>query len=218
MKPRERLLHHGAAALSDAELVAILLRTGVSDRTVVDLAQDILDLREGLCGLFDMNVQELMGIRGVGQAKATALAAVMELSRRYFQQKLKRNDSWFQSPEEVFQYLRHHIRHDGSERFCVFFLNPQGSLLKFETMFRGNHSSAPVFVSEIMKEALRLNASDLIVAHNHPSGELTPSPEDRRLTERLKSATNMLDMVLRDHIIFSSESFRSMAEYGDLTS
>lgn len=217
MKPRERLLQHGAAALSDAELVAILLRTGVSDRSVVDLARDILDERDGLCGLFDMDVKDLLAIRGLGNAKATALAAVMELSRRYFRHKLNRNDNRFQSPEEVFQYLRHHVVHDGSERFCVLFLNPQGALLKFESMFRGNHSAAPVFVSEIMKEALRLGASDLIVAHNHPSGELTPSPEDRRLTDRLKSASLMLDMVLRDHIIFSSDGYRSMAEHGDLS-
>ena len=143
-------------------------------------------------------------------------SAVLELARRYYVGKLNRNSNRFQSPEHVFEYLRHSIPHDGSERFCALFLDPQGRLIRMDEMFRGNHSAAPVFVSEIMKRALLLGASDLIVAHNHPSGNTAPSEEDRRLTRRLRSAADMLDICLRDHVVFSSEGYQSMAETGDL--
>ena len=216
MKPRERLLDRGPQSLTDQELIAILLRTGVSDQDVVSLAESLLSDCGGLSGLFDMSVQDMLQVRGIGEAKATSLAAVMELARRYFVSKLNRNDNRFHSPDHVYQYLRHAIPHDGSERFCVLFLDPQGRLIQMDEMFRGNHSAAPVFVSEIMKRCLTLGASDMIVAHNHPSGNTTPSPEDRRLTERLQQAARLLDISVRDHVIFSVDGYRSMAEAGEL--
>ncbi len=216
MKPRERLLALGANSLTDGELVAILLRTGTREQSVVDMADTILHETGGIHGLFEKDIGQLMAIRGVGAAKATALATVMELSRRYFKSKLKCNQNRFQSPEEVYEYLRTHMAHDGSERFCVLFLDPHGSLIEMQEMFRGNHSAAPVFVSEIMKQCLALGASDLIVAHNHPSGNTSPSPEDRRLTARLLKAAALLDIHLRDHLIITVDGYRSMAETGEM--
>ncbi|MCK5879432.1 MAG: DNA repair protein RadC [Holophagae bacterium] len=216
MKPRERLLALGPKTLTDGELVAILLRTGIRGKGVVELAEDLVTQNAGLSGLFDRSVDNLLSVKGLGKAKVATLAAVMELSRRYYESQLTMRDNRFSAPCEVHAFLKSHVPNDGSERFYVLFLDSQGALIEFELMFRGNHSAAPVFISEILKKALKLEAASLIVAHNHPSGNLTPSREDLQITKKLNQACRLTELTLQDHLIFSPVKFVSLAERGEL--
>ncbi len=216
MKPRERLLELGPEALTDGELVAILLRTGVSGKGVVELSDELLSGGGGLSVLFDRTIDELLAVKGLGKAKVATLAAVMELARRYYDSLLINRENRFSSPEDVHSFLKSRVSHDGSERFYVLFLDSQGALIEFEQMFRGNHSAAPVFVSEILKKALKLEAAAIIVAHNHPSGNLAPSREDLQITKKLNQACRLIELNLRDHLIFSPVGFVSLAERGEL--
>ena len=154
MKPRERLLALGPKTLTDGELVAILLRTGIRGKGVVELAEDLVTENAGLSGLFDRSVDNLLSVKGLGKAKVATLAAVMELSRRYYESQLTMRDNRFSAPCDVHAFLKSHVPNDGSERFYVLFLDSQGALIEFELMFRGNHSAAPVFISEILKKAI----------------------------------------------------------------
>ncbi|NOY23653.1 MAG: JAB domain-containing protein [Acidobacteria bacterium] len=216
MKPRERLLELGPKALTDGELVAILLRTGVSGKGVVELSDELLSGGGGLSVLFDRTIDELLAVKGLGKAKVATLVAVMELARRYYDSLLINRENRFSSPEDVHSFLKSRVSHDGSERFYVLFLDSQGALIEFEQMFRGNHSAAPVFVSEILKKALKLEAAAIIVAHNHPSGNLAPSREDLQITKKLNQACRLIELNLQDHLIFSHVGFVSLAERGEL--
>ncbi len=216
MKPRERLLALGPEALTDGELVAILMRTGRTGKGVVEFSEELVADSGGLSVLFDRSVESLLAVKGLGKAKTATLAAVMELSRRYYESQLKFRENRFTSPKEVYAFLRGHFPVDGSERFYVLFLDSQGALIEFEQMFRGNHSAAPVFISEILKKALKLDAVSIIVAHNHPSGNLSPSREDLLITKKLNQACRLVELSLRDHLIFSPAGFISLAERGEL--
>jgi len=216
VKPRERLLDLGAHALTDGELVAILLRTGVSGKGVVELSNELVSAGGGLSALFDRTVEELLDVKGLGKAKVATLLAVMELARRYYESQLACRENRFLSPEDAHGFLKSHMPSDGSERFYVLFLDSQGALIDFEQMFRGNHSAAPVFVSEILKKALKLEAASIIVAHNHPSGNLSPSREDLQITKKLNQACRLMELTLQDHLIFSPMGFVSLAERGEL--
>lgn len=210
------MLELGPEALTDGELVAILMRTGTRGKGVVELAEELVNESGGLSELFDRGVESLLMVKGLGKAKVATLAAVMELSRRYYESQLKLRENRFTSPKDVHTFLKGRVLTDGSERFYVLFLDSQGALIEFEQMFRGNHSAAPVFISEIMKKALKLEAASIIVAHNHPSGNLAPSREDLLVTKKLNQACKLMELALRDHLIFSPVEFVSLAERGEL--
>lgn len=214
MKPRERMALLGVESLNDAELIAILLRTGTKDESVVEFSDSIIRKFGGLSSLLESNLNELKKIKGLGNAKSSTLSAVMELAKRYYMSKLIENNFKFTSPNDTFNYLKTRITHDGSEHFCVLFLNNSNQLIEFKEMFKGNNRQAPVFISEILRYALKVNASSIIASHNHPSGNITPSEEDIKLTEKLSTACNIIGINLLDHIIFSSTGHTSLSEIG----
>ena len=214
-RPREKMLARGPAALSDSELLALLLRTGVAGKNVLHLAQDMLDAHGGLRGLLQAPAVQLQGIKGMGAAKLCQLQAVLELTRRALAQELAQKPA-LQSPQAVRQYLQLHLQHKTHEVFCVLFLNNQHELLACEEMFRGSLSQAQVYPREVATRALQLGAQALIVAHNHPSGSAAVSQADLQITTQLKQALALIDVRLLDHIIIADIATHSMAEHGQI--
>jgi DNA repair protein RadC len=214
-RPREKLLAHGAAALADAELVALLLRTGVRGRSVLQLAQHMLDAFGGLAGLLQAGPQALGRIKGLGPAKRAELAAVVELARRALAQRLAERPV-FDAPQRVKDYLRLQLGHLGHEVFAVLFLDAQHRLLALEPMFRGTLTQTSVYPREVVKRALELHAAAVILAHNHPSGIAEPSRADEWLTRSLAAALQLVDVRVLDHLVIGQSEVVSFAERGML--
>ena len=199
-RPRERLIHCGADVLSDAELLAILLRTGVHGCSVVELSRHLLSHTGGIRKLLTMSVQVFSQMHGMGEAKYAQLQASLEIGKRVLQQSLQKQTQ-FSGSEQTKDYLRLQLRDKPYEVFAVLFLDSRHQLLGFEEMFRGTINGAAVSIREVVKEALKINAASLIVAHNHPSGVAEPSQADKQLTVRLADALDLVDVKLIDHII-----------------
>ena len=215
-RPREKLLSHGATALSDVELLALLLRTGIAGKSVLHLAQELLDRFGGLAGLLHTHVNDLKSVKGLGgSAKRAELAAVVELARRALAQQLQRHDI-FQSPQCVKQYLQLHLAAKPYEVFAVLFLDAQHRLLAMEEMFRGTLSETSVYPREVLLRALHHQAAALVLAHNHPSGCAQASRADEALTQTLRSALALVQVRVLDHIIVGPGFATSMAESGQL--
>ena len=212
-RPREKLLSRGAAALSDAELLAIFLRTGIAGITAVDLARDLLNRFGGLRQLLDANQRDFCTAKGLGSAKFAQLQAVLEMARRHLQQQLQRGDA-LTSPALTRQYLQVQLRDQPHEVFAALYLDSQHRVLAFEPLFRGTLDSASVYPREVVKRCLAHNAGAIIVAHNHPSGVAEPSQSDRRITERLRDALALVDIRLLDHIVVGDGETVSLAERG----
>ncbi len=212
-RPREKLLKLGAASLSDAELLAIFLRTGVQGRSAVDLARHLLARFGGLRGLLEAGQQCFSKELGLGPAKFAQLQAVMEMARRHLGEVLYRATA-LESPAVVRAYLQAQLRHEKHEVFACLFLDTKHRPLTFETLFRGTIDSATVYPREIVKRALAHNAAALILCHNHPSGNPEPSPADIRLTHQLTRALEMIDVRVLDHFIIGDGEPLSMREHG----
>jgi DNA repair protein RadC len=212
-RPREKLLALGPAALADAELIALLLRTGVKGTSVLQLAQGLLDGFGGLTGLLHTGPADLNHIKGLGPAKRAEMAAVMELARRSLSQQLARRPV-FESPQQVKDYARMQLAQLGHEVFAVMFLNAQHQLLQWNEMFRGTLTQTSVYPREVVKRALALNACAVILVHNHPSGHAEPSRADEFLTQTLKSALQLVDVRVLDHLVVGHADVVSFAERG----
>ncbi len=212
-RPREKLLTRGPAALADAELIALLLRTGLRGTSVLQLAQQLLDAFGGLQGLLQASATDLKCIKGLGPAKRAEITAVMELARRSLAQQLAER-TVLSSPQQVKDFLRLQLAHEGHEVFAVMFLDVQNQLLQFEPMFRGTLSQASVYPREVVKRALALQASAVILAHNHPSGIAEPSRADEFLTQSLKQALALIDVRVIDHLVVGADQAISFAERG----
>lgn len=204
-RPRERLLKRGAAALSDAELLAILLRVGTRGRSAVDLARMLLEHFGSLTRLFNASADEFTAIPGMGSAKSVQFQAVLELARRALQEELSRRDL-FATPEAVRDWLRLHLSHLPHEAFVALWLDAQNRLIAYDELFRGTLTQTSVYPREVVKAALRNNAAAVILAHNHPSGVAEPSQADSLLTASLKSALGLLDVKLLDHFIVAGNA------------
>ena len=214
MRPREKILSLGPASLTDVELLALLLRTGVSGKNVFDIAHDLLKGFRGFAGLIHANAQELKTFKGMaGTAKRAQLIAVLEIARRALTQELRENEV-MHSPTVVKQYLQLELAQLKHEVFAVLFLDAQNRLLSYQPMFRGSLSQAMVYPREVAKTALTLGANGVVLAHNHPSGSVRPSKEDIELTKTLQEALGVIDVAVRDHIIVAQGKFFSMAEEG----
>ena len=212
-RPREKLLQRGPTALSDAELLALLLRTGVQGKNVIQLAQELVDKFGGIAGLLHSGAKALEDVKGLGPAKRAELMAVVELARRALAQELKERPL-FDSPTAVAQYLQLHLGHKPHEVFAVLFLDSQHRLLALEELFRGTLSKTSVYPREVVLRALHHHAAAVVLAHNHPSGEATPSQADQTLTQTLKAALGLVDVRVLDHFIVTAHACRSMAEIG----
>ena len=212
-RPCEKLLASGAAALADAELVALLLRTGFKGVSVLQLAQHLLDHFGGLAGLLHAQANDLKAIKGLGPAKRAELAAVIELARRALAQELSHRPV-FDAPAKVKDYLKLQLGERGHEVFAVLFLDARSRLLKFEEMFRGTLTQTSVYPREIVKRALALHAASVILAHNHPSGAAEPSKADEYLTQTLRNALRLVDVNVLDHFVVGADEVISFAERG----
>ena len=212
-RPREKLLANGAAALADAELIALLLRTGLKGISVLQLAQQMLDRFGGIQGLLHARSDDLKAIKGLGPAKRAEIAAVIELARRALLQELEARPV-FDSPAKVKDYLKLQLGSRRHEVFAVMFLDAQTRLLKLEEMFRGTLTQTSVYPREVVKRALDLHAASVILAHNHPSGAAQPSKADEYLTQTLSAALKLVDVRVLDHFVVGENEVISFAERG----
>jgi len=212
-RPREKLLARGPQALADAELLALLLRTGIQGTSVLQLAQQILDRFGGWAGLLATGVQDLGKVKGLGPAKRAEIAAVLEIARRSLNQRLVEKPA-MSDVDSVKTYLRLHLGGLGQEVFAVLFLDAQLKLIAMETLFHGSLSHTTVHPREVVKRALALGAGAAILAHNHPSGVAEPSRADELLTKHLSQALALVDVRVVDHFIVGAGEVVSFAERG----
>ncbi len=213
-RPREKLLARGPAALADAELLALLLRTGTAGTGVLGLAQQVIDGCGGFAGLLQPEAQAgLAAIKGLGPAKQAELLAVAEIARRAVEQPLRERDV-FDSPKSVKDYLVLQLDGHSQELFGAMFLDGQHRLIRFEVMFTGTLTQTSVYPREVVRHALRLNAAAVVLAHNHPSGVAEPSRADEFLTQTLASALKLVDVRVLDHIVVGRGQTVSLAERG----
>lgn len=212
-RPRERLLRQGPSALSDAELLAIFLRVGLPGKTAVDLARELIAHFGSLAGLFSASEDVFCAVKGMGAAKYAQLQAVIELARRALGEKMRQADA-LTSPQSVRDYLRLTLSHLPHEVFVTVFLTAQNRVIAVEEIFRGTLMQTSVYPREIVKRALAHNAASVILAHNHPSGEPSPSDADRMLTRALAEALALVDVRVLDHFIVAPGATLSFAEQG----
>jgi DNA repair protein RadC len=212
-RPREKLLAQGSGALVDVELIALLLRSGFKGTPVLQLAQNLLDQFGGLHGLLQAQPADLKRVKGLGPAKRAEIAAVMELARRAMAQALT-SQPVLSSPEHLKTYMQLQLGSHAREVFAVLFLDAQSRLIAFEEMFQGTVNQTSVYPREVVKRALALNASRVILAHNHPSGTLEPSRADEFITQALQKALALIDVDVMDHLIVSRHDVLSFSERG----
>src|SRR5262245_1063432 len=211
-RPRERLLAQGATVLSDAELVAVLLRTGVRGKSAVELARELLEKFDGITKLLNAG-QQLARVKGLGPAKTAQLAAALELARRSAQETI-REAKLLTSPGAVRDYLRIAIGGRPYEVFVCIWLDAQHRVIKFDEPFRGTLTQTSVYPREVVKMALQTNAAAVIFAHNHPSGVAQPSQADELLTHNLRDALALIEVKVLDHFIIAGNQAISFAERG----
>ena len=213
MRPREKLLARGGAALSDIELLALLLRTGLPGKGVFDLAEQVLREFKGFGGLLQAQASDLQRIKGLGPAKRAEIAAVLEIARRALAQPL-RAAPVFDAPQQVKDYIALQLGSRMQEVFMVLFLDGQHRLLHTEEMFHGTLTQTSVYPREVVRQALKHNAGAVVLAHNHPSGVAEPSRADEYLTQTLKSALQLVDVRVLDHLVVGQGTVVSFAERG----
>jgi DNA repair protein RadC len=212
-RPREKLLQRGVSSLSDAELLAIFLRTGVVGRSAVDLARDLLTRFGSLTRMFAAGEAEFCEMHGMGQAKYVQLQAVLEMSRRALKEEMQRGDA-LNSPRAVRDYLQLLLGGRQQEVFMVLFLDTQHRVIAAEELFHGTLGQTSVYPREVVKRVLAHNAAAVILAHNHPSGIAEPSQSDRLLTDALKQALSLVDVRVLDHFVIGTGRTLSFAESG----
>lgn len=212
-RPRERLLAHGPSALTDAELIAVVLGVGNGGVSALDVARNLLGRHRGLSGLFGTPVAKLASSDGIGPAKAAKLKAGVELARRLLREEMMQGDA-LTSPEAVRDYLRLTLASLPHEAFVVLFLDSQHRLLAADELFRGTLAQTSVYPREVVKAALARNAAAVIFAHNHPSGVAEPSRADELLTQALKQALALVDIRTLDHFVVAGHRVVSFAERG----
>jgi DNA repair protein RadC len=212
-RPREKLIELGAEALSDAELMAIFLRVGVSGKTAVDLARDLLSQFGSLNGVFAANEKQVSQVHGMGSSKYAQLQAVFEMSRRALNEQMQLKDI-LSSPQQVRDYLVLKLANQLKEVFLVLFLDAQNRLVATEEMFSGTLTQTSVYPREVVKRALHYNAASVMFAHNHPSGIAKQSRADEMITQELKKALALVDVRVLDHFIVAGNQTLSFVEVG----
>ncbi len=224
-RPREKLLARGPSALSDAELLALLLRTGIAGKGVLQMADELLQIQGnrlvdgprsgfgGIAGLLNATPDDLKKVKGLGPAKRAEILAVLELARRAVAQRLQER-TVLADPAAVKQFLQLNLAHRKHEVFMVCFLDAQNKLIEAEELFQGTLSQTSVYPREVVLKALHHHAAAVVLAHNHPSGSVQPSPADVALTQTLRAALGLIDVRVLDHIIVGPGQALSMAEQG----
>lgn len=211
MMPREKLLQQGVESLNDQELLAIFLRTGIKGTPVMELSANVLTEFGSLRGLLTAPLEEFCQVRGLGQTQYIQLQATKEMTKRYLSQQMQANET-INDPYVAIMYFQSELEHWEREVFMVLFLDNQNRLIRTEKMFFGTINQASVHPREVIKAALKCNAAAIIIAHNHPSGECTPSEADRHLTRRIEMACGLVDIRFVDHIIVGKGDYFSFEE------
>ncbi len=214
-RPRERLLQHGAAGLSDAEVLAILLGHGLIGTSAVELGRILMQRFGGLRGILNANPSDLHKVKGIGMAKIAVLLAARECGKRYLKERL-RPGATISSPSDSREFLLASLRDRPHEVFCCLFLDNRHRVLAFDELFRGTIDTAAVYPREIVKQALSRNAAAVILAHNHPSGVAEPSQSDQLITRRIRDALDLVDVRLLDHFVIGDNNCVSLASRGML--
>lgn len=212
-RPRERMQQFGAHALSNAELLAILLRTGTIAESAVRLAQRLLVESGGIRSLVDMSTDQLMGIKGIGPAKALQIQAGIELGRRLARSTMNETVT-VRTPEDAAKYMMEDLRYLQKEHFVCLFLNTKNHIIGQETLSMGSLNASIVHPREVFRAAIKRSSASIICLHNHPSGDPTPSPEDIQLTKRLIDAGELIGIEVLDHIVIGDQKFVSLKEQG----
>lgn len=212
-RPREKLLEQGAQALSDSELLAIFLRTGINGITAVDLARQIIEQTGGLRGLMTLTSQQICEIKGLGTATAATLLACLEISQRVLKEDLQRGQP-LSRPKDVYAYLDSKLRHRKREIFAIIYLDCRHRVIAYDELFVGTLSGAPVYPREVVAAVLHHHAAAVILTHNHPSGIAEPSECDRQITIRLRDALKLIDVSLLDHLVIGDGEYVSLSEQG----
>ena len=211
-RPRDKLLNKGAEALTDAELLAIFLRTGIKGKSAVDLARDLLSESGGLAPLLSADEKSFCQGKGLGQAKFVQMQAVVEMSRRYLEENIKRGDA-MNNVADVKKYLKSRLQQYPFEVFACLFLDNKHRVIEYEELFRGTIDAASVHPREIVRRVLHHNAAAIVLAHNHPSGVAEPSKADNAITQKIKDALEMIDVRVLDHFVIG-DNVVSFAERG----
>lgn len=214
-RPREKLLNRGASSLSDAELLAIFLRTGTQGVTAVDLSRLLLKQFGSLNALMHAKQAEFCTGHGLGSAKYAQLQAVLEMARRYLKENIS-HESILNNPEDTKRFLKSQLAHQQREVFACLYLDSKHHVIAFEELFFGTIDSARVHPREVVKSTLQHNASAVIFAHNHPSGNTTPSQADIDITQQLIKALSLIDIRVLDHLIIGNGNATSLAELGHI--
>ena len=214
-RPQEKLLKCGARALSDAELLALFIRSGTRGRTAIDIGRDLLSEFGGIRQILGLNRQRLCNFPGCGPARYALLQASLELSRRYLAQTLVRSGP-LNSPHQAADFLTHQLRDLETEVFAMIYLDTRHQVITYKELFSGTLNGATVHPREVVKSVLEQNASAVILAHNHPSGVAEPSPSDITLTRRLKQSLGLIDVRLLDHLVIGDGECVSMSDRGIL--
>lgn len=215
-RPREKLVHLGPSSLSDAELLAIFLRTGVKGCNVVDLARQLLISFGSLSAIFSASQEDFCAKRGLGTAKYVQLQACLEMSKRYLAENIKEIDCSLTSSKATRDYLLSELRLESREIFAVLFLDNQHHVLTFERLFFGTLDAAAVYPRVVVEHAIKHHAASVILTHNHPSGVAKPSFADKKITEKLIQALQLIDVRVLDHIIVAGNQCYSFAEHNEI--
>ena len=213
-RPYERCIRHGVQSLSNRDLLAVILRTGAKGRNVLELAGDLLKLvpeREGFTGIRRLSLDELSNVKGIGKVKAVQLKCLLEIARRMAREEAGEG-TYFASPSAVANYYMEDLRHEEQEVLLLLMLNQRGRLIKERYMFKGTVNASVISPREIFVEALASRAVQIILLHNHPSGDASPSQEDLNVTRRIKEAGQLLGIALTDHIIIGEHAYVSLRE------
>jgi DNA repair protein RadC len=213
-RPREKLVQFGADTLTDAELLAILLRVGNEGSSAIDMGRQLIAQLGGLQGVDRAHAEEIMQIKGLGIAKTAQLKAAIEIGKRV--RRLDVNPVSFDSASAIARYCYPRLESKRHEQFLALLLDGQNNLLAERVISEGIPTQSVVYTRKVMEEALRLSASAVVVVHNHPSGEATPSPQDIETTHKLKQAAEVLEIILQDHIIIGRECYYSFMEHGNI--
>ncbi len=212
-RPREKLLQQGAQSLSDAELLAIFIQTGVSGKTAVDIGRDLIIQFGGIRKILTADNKSICSASGLGPAKYALLQAALEIGRRFLDEKLKRGGS-LTSPKQVSEYLTYQLRDQNREVFAIIYLDNRHQVIRYEELFYGTLNGATVHPREVVKSVLSHNAAAVIIAHNHPSGVAEPSQSDTAITKKLQEALQLIDVRLLDHLIIGDGEFVSLSDRG----
>lgn len=215
MMPREKALEYGISSLNNNELLALIIKSAYKDRNVFELADDILNLANGFNNLLSLSYEELISIKGIKTAKALEIMAILEISKR-----LSKVDTicekQLNNPGKVVEWIRFNVGYSNQEEFFVVYLNSRGCIIKSEVMFKGSKNSSIVAIDEIIRKAIIIKATSLVVAHNHPSDDVKPSKQDIDITHKLYKSCMMIGIPLLDHIIIGKSNYFSFNNHSML--